>query len=63
MPTDWAIGWIFNLTGHPVVNVPAERANGLPVGMQLVGPTFSERRLLEVAAVVEARRPWTYPDA
>ncbi len=63
MPTDWAIGWIFNLTGHPVVNVPADLADGLPIGMQLVGPAFSEPRLLEIASAVEAERPWTYPDA
>ena len=62
MPTDWTLAWIFNLTGHPVVNVPADLADGLPVGMQLVGPTFSESRLLEVATAIEATSPWDYPD-
>ncbi|MFB6311279.1 MAG: amidase [Salinirussus sp.] len=61
MPTDWATGWVFNLTGHPVVNVPAEPVNGLPVGMQVVGPTFSEPRLLGIAATVEEIAPWSYP--
>ena len=61
MPTDWAMAWVFNLTGHPVVNVPADLADGLPVGMQVVGPTFSEADLLGVAATVEAVSPWSYP--
>lgn len=63
MPTDWTLAWPFNLTGHPVVNVPAHTADGLPIGMQLVGSTYSEGRLLEVAAEIEAASPWTYPDA
>ena len=63
MPTDWAMAWVFNLTGHPVVNVPADLADGLPVGMQVVGPTFSEADLLGVAATVEEVSPWSYPDA
>jgi Asp-tRNA(Asn)/Glu-tRNA(Gln) amidotransferase A subunit family amidase len=63
MPTDWTLAWIFNLTGHPAVNVPADLADGLPVGMQVVGPTFSEPRLLEIAAAVEETSPWSYPDA
>ena len=61
MPTDWAMAWVFNLTGHPVVNVPADLADGLPVGMQVVGPTFSEADLLGVAATVEDVSPWGYP--
>jgi amidase len=63
MPTDWTLAWIFNLTGHPVVNVPADRADGLPVGIQLVGSTFAEPRLLEIAAALERTSPWSYPDA
>ncbi len=63
MPTDWTLAWIFNLTGHPVVNVPAALADGLPVGMQVVGPTFSEAHLLRIAAAVEETSPWSYPEA
>lgn len=63
MPTDWAMAWVFNLTGHPVVNVPADLADGLPVGMQVVGSTFSEADLLGVAATVEEVSPWGYPEA
>jgi len=63
LPTSWMLAWLFNMTGHPVVNVPAERVDGLPVGMQLVGETFSEPRLLGVARAVEANSPWDYPGA
>ena len=62
MPTDWAMAWVFNLTGHPVVNVPADLADGLPIGMQVVGPTFSEADLLGIGATVEEVSPWSYPD-
>jgi amidase len=43
-----------NLAGLPVLTVPAGRtADGLPVGVQLVGPRWSEMRLLDVAAALE----------
>ncbi len=63
VPTAWTLAWPFNMTGHPVVNVPAGTVEGLPVGMQVVGPTYSEPRLLGVAAAVEATVGWSYPDA
>jgi Asp-tRNA(Asn)/Glu-tRNA(Gln) amidotransferase A subunit family amidase len=62
-PIDWMLSWPFNMTGHPAVNVPADTADGLPVGMQLVGETYSEARLLGLAAAIEATCPWSYPDA
>ncbi|MFB6109769.1 MAG: amidase [Halodesulfurarchaeum sp.] len=62
MPTDWTLAWIFNLTGHPVVNVPAALTDGLPVGMQVVGRPFAEATLLGIAATVESVSPWQYPD-
>ena len=63
VPTAWTLAWPFNMTGHPVVNVPATTTDGLPVGMQVVGPTYSEPRLLGVAAAVESVSGWDYPDA
>jgi aspartyl-tRNA(Asn)/glutamyl-tRNA(Gln) amidotransferase subunit A len=47
-----------NLTGHPGVSVPfGTGAEGLPVGIQLLGPMLSEPRLLQAAAVLEAADP------
>ena len=61
------------------VSVPAESGNrrtgeyhisagtvdGLPVGLQIIGPHFSEQVLLELAHVLERERPWplTAPSA
>lgn len=40
----------FNLTGNPVVVMPLTRsAEGLPIGVQLVGPRWSEMKLLAIA--------------
>jgi amidase len=41
---------IFNVSGHPVVTIPIGRiANGLPVGVQLVGRRLEELALLAIA--------------
>jgi len=42
-----------NLTGLPGLAVPAGVDDGLPVGVQLVGPRWSEMRLLELARELE----------
>jgi len=47
-----------NLAGHPAVSVPfGPGDDGLPVGVQLLGPALSESVLFRVAAVVEAAAP------
>ncbi len=61
LPTDWMLSWIFNMTGHPVVNIPSEPVDGLPIGLQLVGETYNEGRLLEIASVFEEANKWSYP--
>ena len=63
VPTAWTMAWPFNMTGHPVVNVPAGTVDGLPVGMQVVGPAYGEPRLLAVAAAVESVDGWEYPES
>jgi amidase len=44
----------FNLTGHPAVVMPAGRdADGLPIGVQLVGRRWGEEHLLAVAQRID----------
>lgn len=43
-----------NLTGLPALVVPAGAADdGLPIGSQIVGPRWSEMRLLDIARAFE----------
>ena len=47
-----------NLAGHPAVSVPFGAGDdGLPVGVQLLGPALSEGPLLRAAAVLEEGAP------
>jgi len=51
-----------NLAGHPAISVPfGSGDDGLPIGVQLLGPALSEGTLLQVAAVVEATAPALAP--
>jgi amidase len=55
--------WIYtpawNLPGLPTASIPfGSDDNGLPIGLQLVGPAGSELRLLGLAAQIEQLRPW-----
>src|SRR3989338_11440555 len=38
-----------NLAGLPGISVPAGNINGLPVGLQIIGPKFAEEKILQVA--------------
>ena len=47
-----------NLAGHPAISIPfGPGDDGLPIGVQLLGPALSEGTLFQVAAVVEAAAP------
>jgi aspartyl-tRNA(Asn)/glutamyl-tRNA(Gln) amidotransferase subunit A len=41
------------LAGLPAISIPCGLSDGLPVGLQLAGPAFSENRLLEAAYALE----------
>ncbi|WP_299332384.1 Asp-tRNA(Asn)/Glu-tRNA(Gln) amidotransferase subunit GatA [Haloplanus sp.] len=43
-----------NLANLPAISVPAGRADGLPVGFQLIGPAFGERAIIRAASAVES---------
>ena len=45
-----------NLANLPAVSVPAGESDGLPVGMQFVGPAFAEASVIRAASAVEASR-------
>ncbi|MDY6999042.1 MAG: amidase family protein, partial [Actinomycetota bacterium] len=50
--------WPWNVLGWPAVSVPAGfTSDGLPVGVQLLGPPGSEHLLLSVADMVMAANP------
>ena len=43
----------FSLAGIPAISIPAGLSAGLPVGLQLGGPAFSENRILDAAFALE----------
>jgi amidase len=49
----------FNITGQPALSLPLHwNDNGLPIGVQFVGPYGGEDVLLRVAAQLEQAQPW-----
>jgi aspartyl-tRNA(Asn)/glutamyl-tRNA(Gln) amidotransferase subunit A len=52
-----------NLAGLPALSIPSGVHDGLPVGIQAMGPAFSEARLLDLARKVRAEIPFARPDA
>ena len=47
-----------NIAGLPGISVPCGFSQGLPVGMQLIGPHLSEQRLLNIAYAYEQATSW-----
>jgi len=53
------VTWPWNLLGWPSINVPAGfTSDGLPIGVQLMGPANSEPLLISLAAELEALNGW-----
>ncbi len=49
----------FNVTGQPAVSLPLHWTNdGLPIGVQLVGPPLGEALLFRISSQLETARPW-----
>jgi len=61
-----AFTYPFNLSGHPAASVRAGlTGNGLPVGLQIVGPRHRDDLVLQASYAYEQARPWNddWPDA
>ncbi|WP_118915445.1 amidase [Mycobacterium shigaense] len=53
------VTWPWNVLGWPSINVPAGfTSDGLPIGVQLMGPANSEGMLISLAAELEAVSGW-----
>jgi aspartyl-tRNA(Asn)/glutamyl-tRNA(Gln) amidotransferase subunit A len=46
--------WPFNASRQPALTLPCGPADRLPVGLQLVGRTFDDARLLRIGVLIEA---------
>ena len=62
--TDWTpFTYPFNLTGQPAASIPCGFTKaGLPVGLQIVGPRFTDALVLRAARAFEIARPIARPD-
>lgn len=47
-----------NLAGLPAMSIPCGFLNGLPVGLQIIGPHFAEAKLLSVAHGYQRETQW-----
>jgi aspartyl-tRNA(Asn)/glutamyl-tRNA(Gln) amidotransferase subunit A len=50
-----------NLTGLPAISVPCGfTRDGLPIGLQLIGPAWGEKQLLRIAHAYEGATDWLF---
>jgi aspartyl-tRNA(Asn)/glutamyl-tRNA(Gln) amidotransferase subunit A len=47
-----------NIAGIPGVSIPCGFIDGLPVGMQIMGPQFSEEKMLYLASIYQQNTVW-----
>src|SRR5262249_26225499 len=47
-----------NLAGLPAISLPCGFANGLPVGISLVGRPFSENQLIAIGSLFQKQTDW-----
>ena len=51
----------FNMTGHPAITVPCGiMGDGLPAGVQIVGPMMGDAGIIRLAAMLERAHPWAH---
>ncbi|MGQ4554951.1 amidase family protein [Halobellus sp. GM3] len=55
----WTLTWPFNMTGNPAASYPAGfTAEGLPIGLQVIGQRHDERTVLTIGFALERIHPW-----
>jgi len=55
----WCLTYPVNFTGHPAASIPAGlSADGLPIGMQIIGRRYADADVLAASAAFERLRPW-----
>jgi amidase len=61
--TDWIAGsFLITLMSLPGGSVPAGKtSDGLPVGLQIVGPRFEEPKILSLAKIIQQMHPVGWP--
>jgi len=61
-PLDMYLSDVFvvavNLAGIPALSVPCGISNGLPIGMQIMGPHLSEELLLRIGHMYQSQTDW-----
>jgi aspartyl-tRNA(Asn)/glutamyl-tRNA(Gln) amidotransferase subunit A len=61
-PLDMYLSDVFvvavNLAGIPALSVPCGISNGLPIGMQVMGPHLSEETLLRIGHMYQTQTDW-----
>ena len=62
--TDWTpFSYPFNLTQQPAASIPCGlTAEGLPVGLHIVGPRYADALVLRAARAFESAQPIAMPD-
>lgn len=55
--------YICNVLGLPAISVPCGFIDGLPIGLQIIGPRFSDTRVMAAAQTFSEIQPWmnTHP--
>ncbi len=61
-PLDMYLSDVFvvavNLAGIPALSIPCGISNGLPIGMQIMGPHLSEELLLRIGHLYQSQTDW-----